>query len=264
MSSDRSTDRRDIASPTEVFGQRAAYYVTSAVHTDPEVLARLVDLARPCHEDLVLDIGTGTGHMALALAPHVKTLIGMDLTQEMLAEAEALREQRSLDNVCWLLADAHRLPFASETFGVVACRRAAHHFADITTALAEMRRLVGPGGRLIIDDRTVPEDAGLDRLLNRLDELHDHSHVRQYPASEWARMLEQSGFVVDAVDVYTRHRPLTSLTEDVAAEDVAEIVGLVETMPADYADALHLEMREGQYYFDHYYMLLAARVPQSR
>lgn len=67
-----------------IFGQRAARYTTSAVHADPQILARVIAVAAPQPDWVVLDVATGTGHTALALAPRVRAVVGIDLTPEML------------------------------------------------------------------------------------------------------------------------------------------------------------------------------------
>ncbi len=249
------------ASAQEVFGRRAAYYTTSATHTDAEVLQRVVELSALKPGDRVLDVGTGTGHTALALAPHAAEVIGLDLTPEMLIEAEGLLGQRGFENVRWELGDVQALPYPGDAFDVVACRRAAHHFTDMPLAMAEMRRVLRPGGRLVIDDRTVPDDPALDALMNRLDLLHDHSHVREYSAAEWVAFCERVGLAVDVVEVYIRHRHLSSLTEGVAQEDVAGIYRLVEAMTPEQASALHLERRDDGWWFDHHYLLVGAHRP---
>lgn len=261
MSNGRPADQETTgALARQVFGQRAAYYVSSATHTDPQVLARVVSLAAPRSDELAMDIGTGAGHTAFALAPLVGAVLGLDLTPEMLAEAEALRVSRGLANVDWVQAEAHCLPVADGSLDIVTCRRAAHHFADIHLALVEMRRALKPGGRLVIDDRSAPEDPALDALLNELDRLHDHSHVREYQPGEWAAMLERAGLILYAVEPYTQHRPISSLTENVAPEDVARIHALVEAMTPDQAAALRLERRNDTLYFDHYYLVIGAHV----
>src|SRR5512139_145140 len=106
-----------------VFGERAAQYTTGASHTDPQVLQRVVELCSPQPHWSVLDVATGAGHTALALAGHVAAVIGIDLTPEMLAEAEQLRAERSAANVHFRTGDVHDLPFAAGTFHLVTCRR---------------------------------------------------------------------------------------------------------------------------------------------
>ena len=244
-----------------IFGQRAAMYRTGAAHTDPQVLARLVELCAPQPEWSVLDIATGAGHTALALAPHVRSVVATDLTPEMLRQAEELRAQRGISNVTFRVADVHQLPFADAAFQLVTCRLAAHHFSDITRALQEMRRVLCQPGRLLIDDRSVPEDDFVDTCMNALDRLHDESHVREYRPSEWTRMLEANGFVVETVEPYTKHRPLTALTDGVSAENVERIQELLGRLDASQRSALNLVEVDGQLYNNHWYVLIAARRP---
>src|SRR5512143_1205077 len=152
----------------EIFGERAAFYTKSAAHTDPQVLARVVELAAPQTAWSALDVATGTGHTAFALAPRVARVVGTDLTPQMLAEGEKLARERGAANVHFGLADVHALPFGDGAFHIVTCRRAAHHFSNITLALQEMKRLLRGSGRLVIDDRSVPEDDFVDECMNEM------------------------------------------------------------------------------------------------
>ena len=241
----------------QVFGQRAAFYATSAVHKDKVVLDRVVELARLRPTDLALDVATGTGHTAFALAPHVRMVIAVDLTPEMLIEGRKLKAKRGIRNVEFRLADVHDLPFDDQTVDIVTCRRAAHHFVDMATALGEMKRVLRVNGRLVIDDRTIPEDDFVDEMMNQLDWLHDRSHVREYRISEWERMLDDAGFSVKAIEPYIQHRPLSALTDDVEPEKTAQIEALVDALNAPQRAALNVVEKDGEMYLNHWYVTIA-------
>ncbi|MFI5280983.1 MAG: methyltransferase domain-containing protein [Gemmatimonadales bacterium] len=248
-------------SAKRIFGERAASYTISAAHADEHVLARIVELARPRPDWTALDIATGTGHTALAVAPHVASVIGFDLTPEMLAEADKLRAARGVSNVTFREGDVHALPFPDASFDLVTSRRAPHHFSNITLALGEMKRVLRPGGRLLIDDRSVPEDDFVDACMNELDRYHDESHVRQYRPSEWQAMLGQAGFAVELAELYTKHRPLASLTDDVGEANVRKIHARLEALNEQQRRALHLTTMNGELYINHWYVLLSATSP---
>ena len=246
-----------------VFGERAHFYTTSAAHTDPEVLARVVALAGPEPAWIALDIATGTGHTAFALAGHVRMVVGTDLTPEMLREAGALRASKGIGNVAFTLADVHHLPFPSATFHLITCRRAAHHFSQIQQALAEMGRTLRDGGRLVIDDRSVPEDDFVDACMNELDRYHDSSHVRQYRPSEWRRLLEGQGFNVVALESYTRHRPLTAFTGKASPEGVQGIHAVVARLTPTQREALNLREVNGEPFLSHWYCTVVATIGKA-
>lgn len=246
-----------------IFGERAAFYTTSAAHTDQQSLARLVELAAPQPGWTALDIATGTGHTGFALAPQVAAVVGIDLTPEMLAEARGLQARNGLTNVRFEIADAHRLPFPDASFEIVACRRAAHHFSNLRLALAEMVRVLRPGGRLVIDDRSVPEDDFVDRCMNLIDWYHDESHVRQYRPSEWDALLTRAGLTVTAIEPYRRQRPLTSLTHNATPENVTKIHHLIEGFSEPQRAAMGIETVDGELSIYHWYLLAAATKPAT-
>jgi ubiquinone/menaquinone biosynthesis C-methylase UbiE len=241
-----------------IFAERAPFYTTSQVHADPAALARVVELAAAQPHWAVLDIATGTGHLALALAPHAGRVVGLDLTPEMLSEANQLRTTRAVGNVVFRQGDVHRLPFSDASFDLVTCRRAAHHFSNIALALLEIARVLRPGGRLVVDDRSVPEDDFADRCMNQLDWYHDESHVREYRPSEWRRMLAASGLVVERLETLTRHRPLSALTDGVSEANTAQIHRIVADLTEEQGQSLNMDQLDGQTFLDHWYVLIVA------
>jgi ubiquinone/menaquinone biosynthesis C-methylase UbiE len=187
------------------FGAAAADYAASTVHAKGESLARLVELVGPQPRWRVLDVATGAGHTALALAPHVAHVVASDITDEMLAEAAKLAAQRGLANVETAHADAAALPFADESFDLVTCRLAAHHFPDPAAFVVESWRVLKPGGALVLVDNISPDASilpGASRAeadgtaadYNTYEKLRDPSHGRCLSLTEWSALLTRAGF----------------------------------------------------------------------
>src|ERR1700682_4806612 len=91
------------------FGAVAADYVTSKVHASGQDLAWLVELAALTGTERVLDVATGGGHAAFALAPHAAEVVALDLTRPMLEVAQKEAEVRQLQNIRFLEGDAQAL-----------------------------------------------------------------------------------------------------------------------------------------------------------
>ena len=161
----------------------------------------LVELIEPRLDARLLDVATGPGHVALAFAPHVASVVAQDLTPSMLEFVEAESVRRGLTNVTTLLGSAESLSAADQSFDIVTTRLGAHHFPDVPAALREFFRVLRPGGKVMVYDTTVPEDAELDSEINRIEILRDPSHVRNYRPSEWRTMIEAAGFTVTHQDV---------------------------------------------------------------
>ncbi|MFF2908430.1 methyltransferase domain-containing protein [Paenibacillus sp. NPDC057934] len=181
------------------FGKNAEKYVTSTRHAKGEDLTLLVSAAQATKEMTVLDIATGGGHVANALAPLVKQVTAVDLTQEMLNSAKAFIQGNGHGNVEFVKGDAEQLPFEDASFNIVTCRIAAHHFPNVPAFLREAYRVLKPGGKLQLIDNVSPEDGRLGEFYNEVERLRDRSHVRALSKSEWIKQLEQTHFQLDAL-----------------------------------------------------------------
>jgi SAM-dependent methyltransferase len=158
--------------------------------------------ARP--DDLVLDVAAGTGHVARALAPFVRAVIALDATEAMLRTGKAE-------------ADEDALPFLDATFDVVACRFAMHHFEAPAGPLAEMVRVLRPGGRLVVADLLASEDAAVAAEQDRLERLRDPSHVRLLGADEIGELMREAGLASVTADARDIERELGPWLRQTAA-----------------------------------------------
>lgn len=175
------------------FDRRAAGYARSESHAQDRDLALLVDHLRLRGTDRVLDVATGTGFTAFALARAAGTVVGLDLTLGMLREARNLAAGAP---VRWVAGDAGALPFRDGAFDAVAVRRAPHHFPDLEGALREMLRVVRAGGGIGVVDQVPPEDEAGRALMELMEKLRDPSHVEALTASRWRRLLARVGVAV--------------------------------------------------------------------
>lgn len=183
-----------MTSSREQFGAHADKYAASAVHRAGPSLGVLLEYAAPAGGDLALDVATGTGNTALALAPHVSRVVGVDLTPAMLAHARGRAVAEGVPNAEFVEGDAEALPFADGTFSLVTSRHAPHHFRHLGRFLAEARRVLRPGGRLVIADQISPS-AELQPWTDAYQRLRDPSHHAQRTVAAWQALARGAGFV---------------------------------------------------------------------
>jgi ubiquinone/menaquinone biosynthesis C-methylase UbiE len=152
-------------------------------------------------DEVALDVGTGAGTLALALAPLVREVVGVDLVPELLEAARA----HAPANVTFVEGDATRLPFDAGEFDLAASRRTLHHVARPELALAELARVTRPGGRIFVDDQIAPADplAAID--LDRFERARDPSHARTLPDIDFRQLFEANSLVLQQAR-YRKHR----------------------------------------------------------
>jgi len=167
-------------------------YARSRSHTEGRTLAILIDLAAPRPEDVAIDVATGAGSTALAVAPLVRTMVAHDLTPAMVRRTLLSARERGLPGVLGAISPAETLPFAEGRFDLVTCRTAAHHFDDVPRAVAEMARVLRPGGRLVLSDQVASRDPAVRGMQDRVEILHDPTHRATFTPEEWLRVLEDA------------------------------------------------------------------------
>lgn len=251
----------------EQFDRQAAHYNSAWNEWSESSLRWLLEHGAPRKTERLLDVATGTGFTALAFAPLVADVVGVDVSAGMLAQASKQASERNVTNIRWQQAPAERLPFGPATFDLVTARVAPHHFEDICAFVDESFRVLHAGGRLLIADTSVPDgNPEVDEWQNRVERLRDPSHVRNYSPNEWRGFAVRSRFQVIAVERCEESKPI-HLHEwmqraGCTGENASAVQRLFDTAPEAARTEFSIEPLEaGDYTFKWLRVVMEARKP---
>jgi ubiquinone/menaquinone biosynthesis C-methylase UbiE len=182
-------------------GQSKGFSSDGETYADAEGLAWMLRDLPLSHDSEALDIATGTGEFARALAPHVATVIGLDATDAMMEQGRKFIGQAGIENIRFQKGVVQDLPFEDEIFDIVSSRYAFHHFSDPKPVISEMVRVCRAGGHVIVVDIVVPDEATAAEY-NYHEWLCDQSHTRCLGIDEIQSYFRLFG--MDVVSARTR------------------------------------------------------------
>jgi ubiquinone/menaquinone biosynthesis C-methylase UbiE len=175
-------------SSKQQFDGNAEKYATSEVHRAGPSLPVLLRLAAPHGADEALDVATGTGHTAIAVARYAKKVIGIDIAPKMLEQARRLAAEQKISNCVFLEGTAERIPLEDGQFSLVTSRHAPHHFQHVDLFLNEIRRVLAPAGRFVMSDQISPSPE-LSDWIDQWERTRDPSHFKQRTVEEWGLLI---------------------------------------------------------------------------
>jgi SAM-dependent methyltransferase len=168
----------------------------------PELAERVRRLLGPfVGTESVLDVGSGTGALAFALAPHVGEVVGVDSREDYLEAARAAAP----GNVRFVEGDATALPFGYGAFDIAGCLRLLHHVRRPELAVSELARVTRRGGRIFIADQLGSVDPLRSLEMDRFERLRDPTHQRLLPDADIHGFLDANDLVLLTYEV-TRER----------------------------------------------------------
>jgi ubiquinone/menaquinone biosynthesis C-methylase UbiE len=183
-----------------------------------ELAERVRDWLSPTSgTERAVDSGAGTGALAFALAPLVREVVGVDLDEERLEAARRLAPA----SVTFVAGDAAALPFEFGSFDIAGSLRVLHHAKRPELVVAELARVIRPGGRILLADQIAPADPLTGLELDRFERARDPSHTRLLPDGDVKALFEANDLGVARSEVVREHRDLEPYL-DLAGTEGAE------------------------------------------
>ena len=174
---------------------------------------RLIGLAAPRPGARALDLATGTGDIAFALAARGARVVGLDITFRMIELARGkVARAAPRPSPRFLVGDMLALPFPSASFDIVTTGYGLRNVPDLPTAIEEIGRVLAPGGQLLSLDFNRPSNrivrsaylayltlvgAAIGWMLHRDPDTYRYipASIRQYPGADAvARLIDSRGF----------------------------------------------------------------------
>ena len=226
-----------------------------------EYLAYTVSEAAVSKTDRILEVAAGTCACGRAMAPYAASVTCLDVTPAMLESGKMEADKKQLYNMVFVKGEAGSLPFLDGSFDIVISRLAFHHFTDVQKPFSEMKRVLRPGGKLILIDM----EAAQEELRGREDEIEtwrDPSHVRNLSREEIKGLFLENA--LDVVKFESTKIPVNlqawmnlTKTADAMQEKITgcmmdEIAGKDKTGFMPY-------QKDGEIYFDQRWLLTIGR-----
>lgn len=181
------------------FAHQAEAFAKSPTMSLAETLDAVVELVPLDPGARWVEVACGPGLISRGMAPRVGSVQGLDLTPAMVEKARAEAAAAKVDNVSFAVGDATALDLAADSFDGAITRFSLHHIPAPVRVLEEMRRVVRPGGLVVVADHVTDADAdgGAAAWHEEIERLRDPSHWACLTPSRLAALGERAGLQPD-------------------------------------------------------------------
>jgi SAM-dependent methyltransferase len=241
----------------EEFTHQSRSFGRSAAMTSAQTLDALIELVPEDGRARWIDVACGPGVISRAMAGRVGSVSGVDLTPAMIEEAERRAGEEGVDNVGFMLGDATALDFVDGSFDGAITRLSLHHIPAPGRVVAEMARVVRPGGWVAASDLAADRDGEAAAWREEVERLRDPSH--------WAcRTPESLRSMGAAAGLEVEHEELTRVDIDFddwlargsGGQAAAELVErLLDEQPAGAESFRVVEGEDGRRLQQHYWLV---------
>jgi ubiquinone/menaquinone biosynthesis C-methylase UbiE len=193
-----------VSSSTDRFARTAERVAAHQDNRAPRLAQQVRDFVQATGDERALDVGTGAGALAFALAPLVREVVGLDPVPELLE----LARQRRLPNTEFVEGDGAALPFPEASFDLAGMHRTLHHVAQPDRVVAELARVTRQGGHVLVVDQLAPDDPAAAAALHEFETVRDPSHTRLLADGELKELFAANGLSVLRERREDEHRDL--------------------------------------------------------
>ena len=247
----------------EEFTKQAETFDKYAAQAGGNVAELMAHAIGDAGKGAVLDVACGPGAVTAAVAERATSVTAFDATPAMLEKARQRCAKAGLDNVTFEQGDAAAMPFDDGRFDGVVTRLAIHHFPDPAKILAEISRVLRPGGTLVVADVISSEDAAEAALHNAIEIIRDPSHIRMLPATELTAAIAGAGFEIANEETWDKWR---EFEEWMGIANDPQRVDPLRTVTRALAEdgrtaGIGLSIKDEKIVFFHRWTLITARKP---
>lgn len=161
---------------------------------DEEHLVKIIEALHIKEGARVLDLGTGSGYLAFAVAKHAPNcnIVGLDIVEDTLVDNRERAKKENVGNISFVNYDGIHFPFGDNSFDVIMTRYCLHHFPKLDVTFGEMERTLKKGGQLFISDPTPNED-DTTRFVDDYMQMKKDGHIKYYTPKEFEELGENVG-----------------------------------------------------------------------
>jgi ubiquinone/menaquinone biosynthesis C-methylase UbiE/glutathione S-transferase len=231
------------------FDERADQYGKSHILADTADLEKAIAELKLRPNTPALDVATGNGHTAIFLAKKGFPVIASDISTGMLDHARKLAAEQGV-TVDFREHTAEKLPYPDNSFGLISCRVAAHHFSSPEQFVRESARVLKMYGYLVVIDTTVPDDhVEAHEWMDTLERLRDPSHGRYVTPNSWRKWCMDSGLTVTKMHIEPLKQPDLNWYFNVAntsPENRKKVLEMIAKAPAAVRELFKLAQEDGK------------------
>jgi ubiquinone/menaquinone biosynthesis C-methylase UbiE len=176
----------------EQFNQQAEKFANWSIGKNVEYLNAYFNFCGIQPTDRLLDVACGPGEFTIFIAKRISEARGVDISDREIEIAKGLIKEFGLENIEFDCTDVEHLPYRDNSYSIVVCKSAFHHFTNPDRVFKEMIRCCEKSGKIGIQDIVAYEDNYVNNFFETFDKLVDISHNKVLSKNEFNKLYQDN------------------------------------------------------------------------